>query len=375
MKIAKRLTAILLSAILTVLLFAGCAQNEAPAASASPPAPTASPVPTASAPASEPAAPTTRTITDMAGRTVTLPVEINTIGTFGSIGVLNAFVETMGAGHKICNEGSASFVRSPSWEKYQYKFTPQIKGMQEFESADRELIMENILAVSPDLCLSMSKNTTEALEAQGLNVVHLEWAKDEDIATCINLLGEILNAPDVAADYLKYFNDMVAKADALTDKIPETERKNVLYGAVSTMSQPHVIAEWWIQKAGGISVTSDALIAAGGESLTYTLEDLLLWNPDVMFISSANDREAILADERLADINAVKNDEIYALPRIAHTWGNRTTEQPLTIMWAINKLYPEILSDKELQDDIFYFYSHFFGTDFTSDELAEISKG
>ena len=247
--------------------------------------------------------------------------------------------------------------------------------MKEFESADRELIMENILAVSPDLCLSMSKNTTEALEAQGLNVIHLEWAKDEDIAVCINLLGEILGAPDVAAEYLKYFDDMVAKADGLTAKIPEADRKKVLYGAVSSMSQPHVIAEWWIQKAGGISVTSEALFASGKESLSYTLEDLLLWNPDVILVSSAKDRSEILADERLSDIGAVKNNEIYLVPRIAHTWGNRTTEQPLTIMWAMNKVYPEIMSDKSLQEDIFYFYSHFFKTDFTSDELAEISKG
>ena len=37
----------------------------------------------------------TRTVTDMADRTVELPAEINSIATFGSIGVINTFVEMM----------------------------------------------------------------------------------------------------------------------------------------------------------------------------------------------------------------------------------------------------------------------------------------
>ena len=44
---------------------------------------------------------TTKTVTDMAGREVTIDGDIETIGTFGSIGVLNAFVELMGDGDKI----------------------------------------------------------------------------------------------------------------------------------------------------------------------------------------------------------------------------------------------------------------------------------
>ena len=94
-----------------------------------------------------------------------------------------------------------------------------------------------------------------------------------------------------------------------------------------------------------------------------------------MFVSSARERQDILADERLSDIGAVQNGEIYVVPRVAHVWGNRTPEQPLTIMWAMNKLYPELMATKDLEDDIFFFYSHFFITDFTPEELADISGG
>jgi iron complex transport system substrate-binding protein len=226
--------------------------------------------------------------------------------------------------------------------------------------------------VKPDLCLTMDASTTEALEEQGLNVIELQWTKTEDVKVCINLLGEILNAQDVAADYLKYFDDMVAKAEELTKGLKEEDKKTVAYGTISTFTQPHVIAEWWIAEAGGISVTADSMAASGGEKLVYTLEDLLKWNPDVILVPTTAEKDAVLADAQLSEITAVKNGEIHVVPRIAHVWGNRTTEQPLTIMWAINKLYPELVTDEMLAEDVSYFYSHFLKYDFTDAEIQEI---
>ena len=80
----------------------------------------------------------------------------------------------------------------------------------------------------------------------------------------------------------------------------------------------------------------------------------------------------ILADQRLAIITAVKNEAIYTAPTVAHTWGNRTPEQPLTFMWMMHKLYPEIKSEKSLAEDIRYFYNHFFNYEMSDEEISEI---
>lgn len=352
MKVSKKLITIILAIMAVMALFTGCAQSN----------------PTLT----ETAAPTEKTVTDMAGRTVKIPAEVESIGTFGAIGVLNAFVETMGAGDKICNEGSPSFVKSPNWAKYQYLFTPQIKNDPAFQGADSELLMENILAAKPDLCLTMSADLTKQLEAQGLTVVQISWTKTEDVKECITLLGEVLHKQAVAADYLKYFDDMLAKAQELTKNIKQEDKKTVVYGTISKFTQPHIIAEWWVAQAGGSSVTAEARAETKDESLVYTMEDLLKWNPDVMLVSTAAEKKAVLADTRLADMTAVKDGAIFIVPRIAHVWGNRTTEQPLTIMWAINKLYPEMVTDEALAEDISYFYSHFFKYDFSDDQIKEI---
>ncbi|MEG3071822.1 MAG: ABC transporter substrate-binding protein [Candidatus Syntrophopropionicum ammoniitolerans] len=298
MKLSQRIVALLISTALAATVLMGCQQS----------------TPTATQPPAE------RTVTDMAGRTVKLPAEINTIATLGAIGVLNTFVETMGEGSKICNEMSPNFTKKDTW-KYQYVFAPQLKEKPVFEDASREILMEKVLQVKPDLCLTMDKAAAEKLAAQGLTAIYISWEKLEDVETCINLLGEVFNKQDVAKDYLDWFDKTVAKAQDLTKDLKEEDKKKVVYGNVATYTQPHIIAEWWISTAGGISVTDNGRTT---NTLTYTMEDLLLWNPDVMILTDKTIEKDVLADSRFADIPAVKNQQIFAVPAVAHIWGNRT---------------------------------------------------
>lgn len=312
----------------------------------------------------------TVTVTDMAGRTVTLPSEIKSIATFGSIGVINAFVELMGDGDKICNDMTASFTKSDKWAM-QYEFAPQIKGAPVLQNADGEIQMEEVLALNPDLCLVMSKDLIEPLESNGLNVVYFEWKQTDDVKTAVTLMGEALGKQDVAEDYLAYFDSMVAEAGEKTKDLAEDSKKTVLYGNIDKLTQPHVIAEWWIDAAGGISATADAW-DADGKNCTYTQEDVLKWNPDVFLTTDSKMKETLTADSLYADVPAVKDDAIYCIPTVAHVWGNRTVEQPLTVFWTMHKLYPEIESTEDLTEKISYFYDHFFKTQLSDEQISTI---
>jgi len=353
MKLSKKIIALLLSICFIIAGLTGCGQNTANGTNA---------------PAQTTAPQTERTVVDMAGRSVKLPAEIKSIATFGSIGVLNDFVETLGEGSKICNEMSASFTKTDRW-KYQYLFAPQLKTSPVFQDASGAILMEKVLQTKPDLCLAMTKAETDQLAAQGQNVLYLSWDKTDDVKKCMTLLGEALNKQEVAADYLAYFDKTVAKAQDLTKDLQETDKKKVVYGSITTYTQPHLIAEWWIPAAGGISVTNNGRTA---QSLTYTLEDLLKWNPDVMILSDPAIKKDVLADGRLGNIPAVKNKQIFSIPCVAHVWGNRTTEQPLTILWTMNKLYPKIMTTEALAKEISYFYSHFFKYNLTDEQIKEI---
>lgn len=308
----------------------------------------------------------TITVTDMAGREVTIPNEVKSVATFGSVGVLNAFVECMGKGDLIVNQMPANFTKNDNWAM-QYKFAPQIADGPVLETADG-VDIEATLLLKPDLCVTMTEETAQQLEENGLACVVLSWNDPEDVKLAVTLMGEVLDAQDRAAEYNQYFDDMVAKAAERTGALAEEDRVKAIYGDVESLTNPHVISEWWIETAGGISVTKEAHTK---NSLEYTREDLLLWNPQVIF-SSNHDVDAIRADANIADLTAIVEDRIYVVPTVAHVWGNRTVEQPLTVMWAMNRMYPDLYADDELAQDIHDFYSNFFKYDMTDEEVQGI---
>lgn len=308
----------------------------------------------------------TITVTDMVDREVTIPNEVTSIATFGSVGVLNAFVECMGKGDLIVNQMPENFTKNDKWAM-QYKFAPQIADGPVLETADG-VDIEATLLLNPDLCITMTEATAQQLEENGLACIVLQWADTEDVKTAVNLMGQVLDVEDRAEAYNEYFDEMVQKAADCTADLSEDERLRVIYGNVESLSNPHIISEWWIAAAGGISVTAEAHTE---NSLEYTLEDLLLWDPQVIF-STSSDTDAIYDDANIAEVAAVKNGNVYVVPTVAHVWGNRTVEQPLTVMWAMNRMYPELYSDEELAEDIKYFYSEFFKYDMTDEEVDGI---
>ena len=315
------------------------------------------------APESEPM---TRTVTDMAGRTVEIPAEIESIATFGSVGVINAFVECMGKGDLIVNEMPANFTKNDKWAM-QYKFAPQIAEGPLLETADG-VDMEATMSLNPDLCITMTEETAQQLEENGMTVIVLTWSDTEDVKTAVDLMGEVLGAEERAADYTAYFDEVVAKAEELTVGLSDDEKLSVIYGDVESLSNPHIISEWWLTAAGGNSVTAEA---HQKNSLEYTMEELLAWQPEVIF-SSNTDVESIYADANIASLPAIQDERVYVVPTVAHVWGNRTVEQPLTVLWAMNKMYPELYSEDDLAEDIKYFYSHFFEYEMSDSEVDSI---
>src|SRR4029453_13164731 len=102
-----------------------------------------------------------------------------------------------------------------------------------------------------------------------------------------------------------------------------------------TLTQPRLIAEWWIPAAGGVSVTSDGRTA---ESRTFSLEQVLVWDPDILIVTGRKDVETVKTDPRFKQLRAVRQGRIRVGPVGAHTWANRTADAPLTLLGAARHL-------------------------------------
>src|SRR5262249_8500323 len=146
----------------------------------------------------------------------------------------------------------------------------------------------------------------------------------------------------------------------------------VVYMTPQNLTNPHLITEWWIPAAGGRSMTTNDRTT---EAFPFTLEQLIAWDPDVIFVPAPNDKKALYEHPVMSQLRAAKANNVYVRTRGAHTWGNRTIEQPLTVLWAANKLHPTLFPDAGLKSAVKDFYVRFFDHALTDDQVSEILSG
>ncbi len=315
--------------------------------------------------AAEPA----RTVTDMARRRVALPPRIERVVTLGSLPVINSFVFTLGEGRRIVN-GLADFAK-PHW-KYQLVFAPQLAGQPTLQQPNREPNLEALLAARPDVVLTMHRDSLDRLAALSIPVVYLAWREPEDVKACMALLGQVFGKPEVARRYERWFDATLARVQEGLRGAAVAQRPRVLYLQPETMTQPRLIAEWWIPAAGGVSVSADGRQT---ESRSFTFEQVLLWNPDILILSSPAALQRVRQERAFASLKAVRSGQLHLVPVGAHTWSNRTAEQPLTVLWAAKTFHPARFSSLNLGHETRQFYRDFFGHNLTEAELAEILSG
>jgi len=309
-----------------------------------------------------------RYVTDMAGRKVALPGRVNRIVTLGPVPVLNSFIFALGEGEKIVN-GLPRFARSPRY-KYQTLFAPALAHRPEIqESIGGPFDIEALLKLRPDVTFAMDLRTVDVLERHHFAAVFLSWRQPEDVKALMRLVGEALNRQDTAADYIKYFDGTVKRVGEVVSRVPPRQRPKVLFCNARSLTQPHLIAEWWIETAGGISVTNNGRKM---EAYVFSPEQMLAWNPDILLLSGPEDLKAVYDDRRLSTIKAINSRKVYVVPLAAHLWANRTVEQPLTVLWAAKLFYPEQFKGLDLVKEMKYFYGRFFHYRMSDAEAGEI---
>lgn len=307
-----------------------------------------------------------RTITDMARRRVALPDRIHRVVTLGSLPVLNSFVYAMAEGSTLIN-GLADFAR-PHW-KFQSAFAPQLATLPTMQLPTREPNVEAILLAKPEIVLTMHRESVDLLADRNIPVVFLAWRKPDDVKTCMTVLGEVFAKPERAAAYTEYFDQTITR---VAKAVEGADRPRVLYLQPDILTQPRLIAEWWIQAAGGISVSDDGRTA---ESRSFTLEQIVLWDPGILIVPDPKDVTFVNNHPVLKRLKSVRAGRVLVVPVGAHTWSNRTAEQPLTVLWAASQFHPGRMRDIDLAAETHRFYREIFATPLTDAQVAEILAG
>lgn len=346
--VPRLLQALILALSALMFVVAGCAQTPAPGASAA----------------------GTRTVIDMEGRSVEIAQIVTKVVTLGSVPVINSFLFALGKGDLIANGLPANFVRDDRW-KLQYTFAPQIKDLPTMQGADSAPLTEEIAKAEPDVVLTMLPAHAEQLGKVGIPTIVLRWQNDEDVKKVVSMLGDALGVPDRAAAYVQTFDGIVGEVGALVEKVPAASTVSALSLDPTGMGQPHAIAQRWIAKAGGRPVTEGNTV----ESLKFNAEQVVGWNPQVVFVNDLASIPTALGNAKLAPVAAITAKRVYAMPIGARLWGNRTSEQPLSVAYAAHRMYPDQVSAEQLASFTKRFYADAFHAELTDAQVQEILAG
>lgn len=311
-----------------------------------------------------------RQLTDLAGRTVELPTEVRRVATLGPVPVINSFVFAIGKGDTLVN-GLPPFARSARW-KYQSLIAPNLSRQPQAQGFDNAPQLETLQRLAPDAVFAMDASTVRTVERTGLPVLFLAWRDAGDIGRIMQLMGEVFDRRERADAYTRYFDGVLERVRTAVAGVATEQRPKVLYFSLKTLTQPHLIADWWIQAAGGISVTADGRRT---ESVRFTPEQVFAWDPDVLIVSSPEELAQIRHDARFRRLRAVRERKIHAIPAGVHPWGHRTAEQPLTVLWAAGLFHPSLFPGLNMTAEIKDFYRRFFDYPLSDRQAEEILHG
>ena len=296
------------------------------------------------------------TVTDAAGREVTLDAEPETLvsGYYITTSMLIALgLEDRLVGIEAKADSRPIYVLA----------APELLQLPSVGTA-KEFDLEGCAALDPDLVILplKLKDTVPALEALEIPVL---LANPEDLALLaetINMLGAATGTGEAAAALLDYNARTETELTALLDGM----ERPVVYLAGNSS---------YLSTAGAKMYQNTLIELGGGKNAAAEIEDtywaeisyeqLLAWNPDAIVIvpEASYTKDDLMNDAQLAGLDAVKNGAVYEMPSSFEAWDSPVPSAMLGSRWMAAVLHEDLYSFETFCADAAAFYSSFYGVE------------
>lgn len=304
-----------------------------------------------------------RDIIDSAGRTVTVPQDVERVATLGSSARLVTYA---GATHLIVGVTEMDQKADPGMpytvvNKERFASLPVVGS----GATSNIAYAENLVSLMPDVIFTTGTgDEAQALQDQiGIPVVALAFQDmmfDQEFYTTLTILGDICgtrNHTDALIVQLTAWHyDLIER----TADIPQKQKPTVYSGAVSFRG-PHgfegTYASFKPYQIIGAKNVADETGVSGAQSVE--LEKISQWNPDIIFLNPVNMNlvhEQYLSNPAYFEsLRAVQTGQVYSQP--SYNFNGTNIELAIASTYYAGKiLYPEQFQDVEIEamaDEIF----------------------
>lgn len=328
-----------------------------------------------------------RTITDMGGREVAIPEDIERVFCSNPIGTVDMYL--------LDPDVLVGWNFRPTGDNR--KYIPEVYlnlpplGVWMGSGAtpnDEEIVRQNPQAIlcywtADEVGCRMADGVRDETGVPTLLI-------DYDIRSCADMyryVGPLVNRVDRGEELAAYCDEKLAYIRACTAKIPDSERKSVYIaqgiGGLSTdpVGSMHVTDA--LELIGTNNVADMPGAAGQGMGMpSVNLEQIIMWDPDAVLVSeySMSDSESsdlygeIMADANWKNVPCVRKGAVYRLPQSPFAWFGRppSVVRLLGCLLMLKLLYPDHTTDIDLVEETRAFYSLFHRIDLSDEELVGI---
>lgn len=313
------------------------------------------------------------TVTDVRGKEISftsVPQRIATVGKpFPSI----YFALEGNTDHIVgCHPSSITAYRESI---LRYMYPALAKAEAGWCSKNSTINVEELMKLQPDVvfCYSTADKEIRKMEEAGLKVVALRSAEMESILENLRIMGKVCRKEERAEDLIRCIEEKTAETASKLKGVSEKDKPCVVefYGDMNVSVRQY---DHWMIPSG--SRNPAALLT--GKLADVEMEQILLWNPDIIYIGNHTDlmpSDLLENKQKGRDwsiVNAVKNRRVYKIPIGAYRWDPSGVDPPLMIKWAAKIQYPEIFADLDMRNEVREFFKYVYKFELTDEMLGEI---
>ncbi len=318
----------------------------------------------------------TRLITDMAGREVAIPLEINksfSLSSGGTIFLYTLNPQLLTGYNYDFSEQEAEFI------------LPEYLDLPVFGQSN-SLNAEALILAAPDILISYGYTDqaaieqVEAIEEQtGIPCLMFDSTFNQT-AAAYQLAGEAFGLTERAnalANYAQNVEDFIQQID-----IAEQDRATIYYGngrenlETAPAGSPHAELLELVQAANVAQIEGDFTTR-----MDISSEQIIGWNPDFIILngepsegfSALNATEEFLANPNYQQVAAISKQQVYPIPKYPFSWFDRPSapNRLIGVYWLSELLYPD-LYEIDIRQEAIDFYQLFYHWQLTDDQLDQL---
>jgi ABC-type Fe3+-hydroxamate transport system substrate-binding protein len=300
---------------------------------------------------------TTVTVTDMANRTVVIPIGVHKIATVYG-GATNLLISAGASKLMAAMNGASDFAKLVDPNLANVGFVG--KGKVDYEA---------LAKLQPDLFVHKANDleTLEAVQKMGIPAIGIYLENQKDIKTSLTLVGEACGLQKEVAAKIKYYDDMMNYAASLVKDVKEANKPNaiVMGSDIGKVADGKMLQSYMMLTAGAINPAKDVVTTNIWPAVG--VEEIFKWNPDYIFVTGSSSNtysvDDLKKDSAWSAVEAVKNGHVYVVPSKLDSWEFPGVGSALGTLWMVKTMYPNLLSDTKFDQKVVEFYKNMYGID------------